>query len=282
MFVWIQPDGAVRFLYEDAWRGLLALGAPTIRRASHVEPTPDGHWTADLGLMGGPRLGPLRKRWMPSTPGSSTTSTRAFRQRRSPVRSESPTVIPAPLQDRAEGRRALTIHAHLTALLASWPRPSWRKRTPRRAISAPGRARGVQLRHDLPSAGPCTWRRPCVLASRGFASRPAETHPAGTLRRRLSPPGVTWRRRAPMSARASISDRRSAVRDRRRSISGRRRRRRPHLSRSSGLTQSLTVVLDGGDAQGPGGSIPGAAERRRTPRQVRLERRRLRAPGVGR
>jgi hypothetical protein len=62
MFVWIQPDGAVRFLYEDAWRGLLALGAPTIRRASHVEPTPDGHWTADLGLMGGPRLGPFERR----------------------------------------------------------------------------------------------------------------------------------------------------------------------------------------------------------------------------
>jgi len=57
MFVWIQPDGRIRFLYDDAWRGLLALGRPRIRRASHVEPTPDGHWTADLGPMGGPVLG---------------------------------------------------------------------------------------------------------------------------------------------------------------------------------------------------------------------------------
>jgi hypothetical protein len=57
MFVWIQPDGTVRFLYDDAWRDLLGLGVPTIRRASHVEPTPDGHWRADLGPMGGPVLG---------------------------------------------------------------------------------------------------------------------------------------------------------------------------------------------------------------------------------
>ncbi|MGH7358818.1 MAG: hypothetical protein ACREJR_08390 [Candidatus Rokuibacteriota bacterium] len=62
MFVWIQPDGTVRFLYDDALRGLLALGPPTIRRASHVEPTPDGQWTADLGPMDGPVLGPFETR----------------------------------------------------------------------------------------------------------------------------------------------------------------------------------------------------------------------------
>ena len=56
MFVWIQPDGRIRFLYDDAWRGLLALGRPRIRRASHEEPTPDGHCTADRGPMGGPVL----------------------------------------------------------------------------------------------------------------------------------------------------------------------------------------------------------------------------------
>lgn len=62
MFVWIRPDGAVRFVYDDALRGLLALGQPTIRRASHVEPTPDGQWIADLGPMGGPVLGPFETR----------------------------------------------------------------------------------------------------------------------------------------------------------------------------------------------------------------------------
>ena len=62
MFVWIRPDGALRFVYDDALRGLLALGAATIRRASHVEPTPDGQWTADLGPMDGPVLGPFDTR----------------------------------------------------------------------------------------------------------------------------------------------------------------------------------------------------------------------------
>jgi hypothetical protein len=62
MYVWIRPDGSVRLLYDDAWRGLLALGAPTIRRASHVEPTSSGRWTADLGPMAGPVLGPFETR----------------------------------------------------------------------------------------------------------------------------------------------------------------------------------------------------------------------------
>jgi hypothetical protein len=62
MFVWIRPDGAVRFVYDDALRGLLALGQPTIRRASHVEPTPDGQWTADLDPMDGPVVGPFETR----------------------------------------------------------------------------------------------------------------------------------------------------------------------------------------------------------------------------
>jgi hypothetical protein len=62
MFVWIQPDGVVRFVYEDALRGLLALGQPTLRRASHVEPTSNGQWIADLGPMDGPMLGPFETR----------------------------------------------------------------------------------------------------------------------------------------------------------------------------------------------------------------------------
>ena len=62
MFVWIRPDGTVHLVYDDALRGLLALGPAAIRRASHVEPTPDGRWTADLGPMEGPVLGPFATR----------------------------------------------------------------------------------------------------------------------------------------------------------------------------------------------------------------------------
>jgi hypothetical protein len=62
MFVWIRPDGAVRFVYDDKLRGLLGLGQPTIRRASHVEPTSNGRWSADLGPMDGPVLGPFETR----------------------------------------------------------------------------------------------------------------------------------------------------------------------------------------------------------------------------
>ncbi len=54
----ITPEGEVRFVYADALRGLLALGAGQIVRASHVEPTSEGQWVADLTPVGGPRLGP--------------------------------------------------------------------------------------------------------------------------------------------------------------------------------------------------------------------------------
>ena len=62
MFVWIRPDGTIEFIYEDALRGLFALGRPTVRRASHVEPTAEGRWTADLGPSAGPLLGPFDTR----------------------------------------------------------------------------------------------------------------------------------------------------------------------------------------------------------------------------
>jgi hypothetical protein len=62
MYVWIRPDGGIRFVYDDALRGMLALGRATIDRASYVEPTPDGRWTADLGPMDGPVLGPFETR----------------------------------------------------------------------------------------------------------------------------------------------------------------------------------------------------------------------------
>lgn len=54
----IEPGGAVRAIYTEAIN-LAALGSPVITRASHVEPTEDGHWTADLSPVGGPVLGPF-------------------------------------------------------------------------------------------------------------------------------------------------------------------------------------------------------------------------------
>lgn len=55
----IDPDGRIRFVWDDSLAGLLALGPAEIRRASHVEPTPVGQWTADLWPIGGPLLGPF-------------------------------------------------------------------------------------------------------------------------------------------------------------------------------------------------------------------------------
>jgi len=57
----IQPDGAVRCIYDEAI-DLHALGRPVIHRASHVEPNADGRWHADLSPVGGPTLGPFRHR----------------------------------------------------------------------------------------------------------------------------------------------------------------------------------------------------------------------------
>ncbi|HAN99535.1 MAG TPA: hypothetical protein DCQ98_19865 [Planctomycetaceae bacterium] len=57
----ITSTGAVRWLYDESldlrWQGPI-----TITRASRVEPTNDGRWTADLGPVGGPLLGPFPRR----------------------------------------------------------------------------------------------------------------------------------------------------------------------------------------------------------------------------
>lgn len=61
----IRPDGSVTGLYSDAldFRALgAALGSLEIRRASHVEPTSDGRWTADMSPSGGGELGPFDTR----------------------------------------------------------------------------------------------------------------------------------------------------------------------------------------------------------------------------
>jgi hypothetical protein len=61
MLLVVEPQGTVRCLYDESI-DLAALGPLTIRRASHVEPAPDGHWWADLAPAGGPRLGPFARR----------------------------------------------------------------------------------------------------------------------------------------------------------------------------------------------------------------------------
>ena len=61
MHLVIQPGGGVRCLYDEEL-DLKVLGRLSIRRGSHVEPTDDGHWTADVSPVNGPLLGPFRLR----------------------------------------------------------------------------------------------------------------------------------------------------------------------------------------------------------------------------
>jgi len=57
----IESRGTVRCVYgEDI--DLSQLGRLSIQRGSHVEPTPDGQWTADLSPVNGPLLGPYTTR----------------------------------------------------------------------------------------------------------------------------------------------------------------------------------------------------------------------------
>ena len=57
----ISYSGECKAVYDESLE-LSGLGKPIIRRASHVEPTPDGRWTADLSPVGGPILGPFSLR----------------------------------------------------------------------------------------------------------------------------------------------------------------------------------------------------------------------------
>ena len=54
----ITRRGEIRCLYDETI-DLRALGRPSILRASSVEPTPDGWWTADMWWLLGPVLGPF-------------------------------------------------------------------------------------------------------------------------------------------------------------------------------------------------------------------------------
>ena len=54
----IAPTGGILCVYgEDV--NLSELGRLSIQRGSHVEPTADGQWTADLSPVQGPQLGPF-------------------------------------------------------------------------------------------------------------------------------------------------------------------------------------------------------------------------------
>ena len=58
----VDPGGTVRCLYDEAIE-LQQLGRPDIQRGSHVEPTDDGQWIADLTPVGvSIKLGPYRLR----------------------------------------------------------------------------------------------------------------------------------------------------------------------------------------------------------------------------
>lgn len=61
MILRIEPDGTLVTVYTETLP-LEELGRASIARASHVEPTPEGTWTADLSPVNGPVLGPYAKR----------------------------------------------------------------------------------------------------------------------------------------------------------------------------------------------------------------------------
>ncbi len=57
----VTAAGNVRAIYSERI-DLAQLGKVSIRRGSHVEPTSNGRWTADLSPCGGPVLGPFAVR----------------------------------------------------------------------------------------------------------------------------------------------------------------------------------------------------------------------------
>jgi hypothetical protein len=57
-----SKNGTLRFVYNDKMRPLLNIGVAKVKRASHVEPTPDNKWIADLSPVQGPMLGPFETR----------------------------------------------------------------------------------------------------------------------------------------------------------------------------------------------------------------------------
>jgi hypothetical protein len=61
MELMVSRQGHVHCLYDECL-DFSELGRLMIRRASQVEPTAEGQWTADLSVVSGPVLGPFRLR----------------------------------------------------------------------------------------------------------------------------------------------------------------------------------------------------------------------------
>jgi len=61
MILIAESTGTIRCVYDEAIP-LRELGSLDIQCASHVEPSPDGTWTADLTPVGGPHLGNFLER----------------------------------------------------------------------------------------------------------------------------------------------------------------------------------------------------------------------------
>ena len=61
MQIVFTPDGDGRCVYDESI-DVSEIGNVTIARGSHVEPNEEGHWTADLGPVNGPVLGPFATR----------------------------------------------------------------------------------------------------------------------------------------------------------------------------------------------------------------------------
>jgi len=57
----IETNGNCRCVYSEMI-DIQQLGSADIQRGSHVEPTADGKWTADLSPVNGPVLGPFATR----------------------------------------------------------------------------------------------------------------------------------------------------------------------------------------------------------------------------
>lgn len=61
MQIIIDPGGIGRCIYTESI-DLQRIGRLTISRGSHVEPSEQGEWFADLSPVDGPRLGPFQRR----------------------------------------------------------------------------------------------------------------------------------------------------------------------------------------------------------------------------
>jgi hypothetical protein len=58
----VDDEGRLTFIYSDDLLFLHELGRSSVTRASHVEPTSAGEWTADMNPSNGPVLGPFKTR----------------------------------------------------------------------------------------------------------------------------------------------------------------------------------------------------------------------------